>query len=140
MFGDPWGGWTFGPRYLIPAAAILCGAIGVVLTHLKRNYIVLAAISILTIYSVYINVVGVTTTNAIPPKGEAQSLENPLPYTYEYNFQMLEKNQSSALIYNKYLANSITSYGYVYSYTVALLIFGLLLLTASQFGRKEKFS
>lgn len=140
MFGDPWGGWTFGPRYLIPAAAILCGAIGVVLTRLKRNYVVLAAILILTIYSVYINVVGVTTTNAIPPKGEAENLENPLPYTYEYNFQMLEKNQSSALVYNKYFAESMTSYGYVYTYTAALLIFGLLLLAASQFGRKEKLS
>lgn len=140
MFGDPWGGWTFGPRYLIPAAAILCATIGVVLTQLKRNYIVLAAITILAIYSVYINVVGVTTTNAIPPKGEAENLETPLPYTYEYNFQMLEKNQSSALVYNKYLSNSMTSYDYVYLYTVLLLVFGLSLLTASQLGRKEKLS
>src|SRR6185436_9301842 len=24
MFGDPWGGWSFGPRYLIPSLAMLC--------------------------------------------------------------------------------------------------------------------
>jgi hypothetical protein len=37
LFPDPWGGWAFGPRYLIPAAALLCTCLGCALQRYEQN-------------------------------------------------------------------------------------------------------
>lgn len=128
MFGDPWGGWSFGPRYLIPSAALLSVGLGVVLTKYNRNYIVVPLALVLFGYSAFINASGALTTNAIPPKVEAINLPTPIPYTYEYNFQMLNKNQLSALIYNLYYANSLTALTYTYAYAGIIIATGTVLL------------
>lgn len=128
MFGDPWGGWSFGPRYLIPAASILCAGLGVLVTRYNRNFIVVPLVILIFAYSAFISTAGVLTTNAIPPKVEALNLPNPIPYTYEYNFQMLDKNQLSALLYNLYFAESLTAKNYTYLYAMTTITIGILLI------------
>lgn len=100
MFGDPWGGWAFGPRYLIPATALACAGIGVSLQRFSRKHWFIFIFFILFFYSVRVNTLGALTTNAIPPKGEAEHLSVPIPFTYEYNEQLIAKNMSSSLLYN----------------------------------------
>lgn len=136
MFGDPWGGWAFGPRYLIPASALLSAGIGIAVWRFVRNPIFLPVFFILLFYSVGVSFSGALTTNAMPPKGEALNLITPIPYTYEYNFQFIDKNQSGSLIYNL-VFNSLFKLR-AFLYTLAIM-FVLLVssLYAMVFFKKE---
>lgn len=138
MFGDPWGGWSFGPRYLIPSAALLSAGIGIALTRYNKNYFIIPLVLLVFAYSTVISSVGALTTNAIPPKVEALNLNVPIPYTYEYNFQMLDRNQLSALIYNLYLSGSVTASMYTFVYSAVIIIFGGVLLTFNYLAKGGK--
>lgn len=138
MFGDPWGGWAFGPRYLIPSAALLCAALGLVVRKFRKNYIFIAIILVLLVYSVFISTIGALTTNSIPPKIEAIHLNSPIPYTYEYNFQLLNKNQTSSLIYNLFLSSKVTAATYAYLFSLALIIFMTSMLVLAITRKKEE--
>lgn len=139
MFGDPWGGWSFGPRYLIPAAALLCAFLPLFLDKYKKNYFVILTTMILFGFSVYINSIGVLTTNAIPPKVEAIALSVPIPYTPEYNLNILQSNQSSSLLYNLYLSAWLPARNYAFIYIMLVFVAGIGLYTISIFKQdKEK--
>ncbi|MEK7581471.1 MAG: hypothetical protein AAB512_04250 [Patescibacteria group bacterium] len=128
MFGDPWGGWSFGPRYLIPAAAILSSAIGVAVAKYKNNILFVSIFILLAAYSLAISSVGALTTSAIPPRVEAVNLANPIAYTYEYNFQFINNNLTSSLIYNLYLSQiSVKTFLFVF-YIVSILAFIVILV------------
>lgn len=111
-FGDPWGGWAFGPRYLIPAAALLTAGIGTVATYcLRRRWLGLGLALVLAmtvVFSVYTNVLGGVTTAAIPPKGEAEALQNDTPWTTLYNQRLVTQNRISSLVFNEYLKDIVT--------------------------------
>lgn len=133
MFGDPWGGWSFGPRYMIPTLALLSAGIGLSLSRFSRNPFFVAAFIIVLIYSVGVNVLGSTTTNLVPPKVEALNLAVPIPYTYEYNYQLAQANKSGALVYNVYFKSLINVKTYIYFYstlilTVLISLFGVGLI------------
>ncbi len=130
MFSDPWGGWAFGPRYLIPATAVACAGIGKAVTHFRRDFLVLAAFIILAAYSVYVNGLGVMTTNSIPPKVEAESLNKPIPFTYTYNIGLVEQGTSSSLIYHLFAAKYMNVQEYLnFFYGVTgVIALGLLAL------------
>lgn len=131
MFGDPWGGWSFGPRYLIPATALLCAGIGVAVQKYKKNAVFILLFSILVIYSVGVSSLGAMTTSAIPPKVEAVALSEPIPYTYKYNLGFVDKNKSSSLLYNVFFYNYISFGKYLIGYIIAVCILtaGLYVLT-----------
>src|SRR5205085_877722 len=80
MFDDPWGGWSFGPRYLLPAEALLVTCIGPVIQKYKQNWFFICVFLFLASYSVWVASLGALTTNAIPPKQEAMALVSPIPY------------------------------------------------------------
>jgi hypothetical protein len=107
MFGDHWGGWSFGARYLIPGAAVMTLFIPEVLTHFKKNIGVLVVVSVLIIYSVFVNALGAITTTEVPPKQEAERLPTYIPYTYEYNYRLIEKNESYSLL-NTYILKNVS--------------------------------
>lgn len=127
MFGDPWGGWSFGPRYLIPSIALLSTGIGYALSRSLRNPFVMFAFIVVVIYSSLVSTLGSATTNLIPPKVEAVNLAVTVPYTYKYNMQLAEAQKSGALIYNLYLRNSmnVQTYIYIYSGIISALILSL---------------
>lgn len=137
MFGDPWGGWAFGARYLIPAAAVTAGGIGVVLDRFKRSIFFIVVFVLLLFYSLYVNIAGALTTNAIPPKIEAVNLGYQIPYTYKYNFQLIDKNFTSSLFYNAFLSESLpTRYYFVILVLIVsgfiLAFYGLVILRAKK--------
>lgn len=127
MFGDPWGGWAFGPRYLIPAAAVLSIGVGELVSKYRKNLLFLVVFFSLFSYSIFINTVGVMTTNSIPPKVEAESLSSKIPHTYDYNFQLLESNTSGSLFYSLYFSNSISAKTLTYYLSGILISVGALL-------------
>ena len=122
MFGDPWGGWSYGPRYLIPAAALFCGAIGVAIEKLNKNPVFVFVFASLLIYSVWVSSLGAMTTNSIPPRVEAINLSSPIPYTYQYNLNFLEDQKSSSLIFNIFFYKYISLGGFLIAYISAISI------------------
>ena len=140
MHGDPWGGWSYGARYMIPVYAILATGIGVVLTKYKKNLIFLPIFSVLLIYSVYVSILGALTTNSIAPKVEAINLETPISYTYEYNQQFVSKNQSSSLVYNLYLKDQVplSTYLYVLMGVIVILVGINYLLVIFEVDKNDK--
>lgn len=127
MFGDPWGGWSFGPRYLIPSIALFSTGIGYALYKSLRNPFAIILFIGTLIYSALINSLGSVTTNLIPPKVEALNLAVTVPYTYLYNIQLAQKEQAGVLIYNLFLRNSINvqTYIYIYAGSISALIIAL---------------
>jgi hypothetical protein len=126
MFGDPWGGWAFGARYLIPGAALMCTGIGVFLTQNKSRVLYVLFV-LLLIYSIGVNSLGALTTNAVPPKIEAVNLNKPVPYTYEYNWQLIKAQQRTSLLYNNYLSRLMPVMNYLYLYAGAILTLFIIL-------------
>lgn len=124
-FSDPTGSWAFGPRYLIPGAAILSVFAGVAIDRFRKKPLFALLFVILVSYSIGINVLGAMTTTMVPPKIEAVNLPNPIPYTYKYNWQlMVDEGLSSSLFYNLYLSDKFTSEEYlaIYAYIAFSLV------------------
>lgn len=113
-FGDPWGGWAYGSRYLIPTMAILSIFISLFLTKYEKNAYIKLTAFILFIYSTAVSLLGALTTNALPPKVEADPLN--IPHTYLHNMRFLQNGASSSFIYNTFL-----------SYHISLLNFYIIL-------------
>jgi len=141
MFGAE-GGWAFGPRYLIPAAAILSAAFGVAVERFRRNVFFIVAFIILLAYSLGVNTIGAMTTTQVPPKVEAVNLPNPIPYTYEYNLQLIDKNFTSSLIYNLYLFKfmSVREFLYAYYAIAITVIVGVYLFVLLENEKTEKLT
>lgn len=102
-FGDPWGGWSFGPRYLLPATALLCTGIGLAIDQWRKNLVFGIIFLTLSFYGIYVATLGAFTTTQVPPKQEADHLSVFIPYTYTYNQQLIEQNRSGSLAYNFWL-------------------------------------
>ena len=137
MFGDPYGGWSFGPRYLIPSTAILAAGFGVALSRFRTNIFFATVVLATLAYSIWIASLGALTTNAIPPRVEAVNLPNPVPYTYEYNLQHLEKNISSSLLFNIHFSRFMTAWQYMYTISAGIMAVALVLMLLSTLERKE---
>lgn len=140
MFGDPWGGWSFGPRYLIPSASVMCAFVGIALQKLQKNFIFVLLFFALLTYSAWVSTLGILTTSSIPPKVEAVALSEPIPYTYTYNLRFVEKNKASSLLYNIYFSRYISLRDYILILTgvstvTMLLLYGGILLDKK---RKDK--
>ena len=79
---------------------------------------------LISTYSVFVNVLGAMTTILVPPKSEAISFADPIPYTYEYNWQLLTKdNLNSSLFYDSYFSDHMSSLGYAMLYTAVVMFF-----------------
>ena len=138
MFGDPYGGWSFGARYLIPGVALMSAGVGVFLTYNKSKIMYVIFVLLLG-YSIVVNGLGALTTNAVPPKVEAVNLSKPIPYTYKYNWQLINSGQETSLIYNLALSKKFSGLVYFYVYaSMSVLLFVFLNTLYFIEKRKEK--
>jgi hypothetical protein len=64
----------------------------------------------LLVYSAAVSLIGVLTTNAVPPKIEGDYLK--IGYNYLYNWKFLVDNNSGSYLYNTYASGSMTLMGY----------------------------
>jgi hypothetical protein len=116
MWDDPYGGWAFGSRYLIPTYA-LCGVLmGLVLTFWRKNLLFLFLFFVVFIYATSVNTLGAITTNRNPPKIEILSLEQQThrhePYTFERNINFLSQYGSKSFVYQTYASDYMTAWKY----------------------------
>lgn len=116
MWADPYGGWAFGSRYLIPTYAIASILIGIALTNYKKNILVLVITLLMFVYSTSVNTIGALTSNRNPPKVEVLGLEalsgREEKYTYERNMDILSANRSKSYLYQTYFSRSLTAWQY----------------------------
>ncbi len=127
MWGDPWGGWAFGSRYLIPAYAVLAIFIAAVLTRFRKNIVFIFFFFVVLTYSVFVNTLGALTSNANPPKGEAIELAKTSglvqKYTYFRNYDYLRLGNSKSFVFRAYAGNYLSAYQYYLLITSMILIF-----------------
>lgn len=126
MWGDPWGGWAFGARYLIPAYALLSICIAIFLTHYKRKIPTIVLFFVLVAYSVSVNTLGAITTSAIPTKGNAQALEQITSryerYSYDRNWEYLNGGNSKAVLYKTSFNKHMSARNYYFMLVGMLLV------------------
>lgn len=135
MWGDPWGGWAFGSRYLIPSYALLSILAVISLENYRRKTLFTLIFLTLSIYSIFVNTLGAITTNKLPPEGEAKSLEQisgrQEKYSFARNIDILANNESKSYFYNYYGQNylSATEYYLALSSVIVILISTLIIAT-----------
>lgn len=86
MWGDPWGGWAFGSRYLIPTYALLALGVALGLSRYRFSWVFLALFIPLFVYSAWVNTLAAVTTNANPPKIQVLALEKQTGHEEKYTF------------------------------------------------------
>lgn len=132
LWGDPWGGWAFGSRYLIPSYAILSIFIALFLTFWRKKYFLMPIFAAVAFYSVAVNTLGAITTSAIPPQVEVLELEKlsgiVQKYTYERNWDYLLSGHSKSFVYQVFLKNYISTFQFFMILTISISSFIALLL------------
>lgn len=144
MWGDPWGGWAFGARYLIPSYAILAIFVGTSLSHWRKNIVALMIFLSLALFSIYVNTAGALGSSANPPKVQVLQLEKITgrqeKYTYMRNIDMLRVNTSKSFVFrswaNKYLS-SWEYFLYVFAAITTIFIVMTSMLYLSKRGDKS---
>lgn len=122
-WGDPWGGWAYGPRYLIPTMAILSIFAARYIAKVRSQATQLG-VKIITLllfgYSSAVALLGALTTNAVPPKIEADFLK--MNYNFMHNLIFLRNNQSGSFVYNTFFSQHTTLQQYAMIIWCALML------------------
>lgn len=136
MWGDPYGGWAFGSRYLIPTYAVLSIGIGLGLHGYSRKWIFLIIFLFLFTYSAWVNTLGAVTTSTIPTKAEVLLLEQRTGHEEKYNFmrswEFLNKKYSS--VGSKSFLYQVSFKQYLDSREYFYVVYGAVLLIAFTSG------
>lgn len=126
-WGDPWGGWGFGPRYLVPAMAWLSLFVGMFISEgkhlLGKKFLAL----VLFLYSLSIALLGALTTNAIPNKSEGLLLPAK-QYNFLMNLDFLHDGKSGSFLYKTYFSEWLTLMGYYWLIYMIIAVVALLTL------------
>src|SRR3989344_5134224 len=141
MWGDPYGGWAFGSRYLIPRYAIFSILLALALTNLRKSSLFLLIFFITLSYSVAVNTLGAITSSRNPPKVEAISLEKlsgvAEKYTYERNFDFLKSNRSKSFIFQSFANKYLLAWHYYLLITFSIITLSAFLLLYLRLSVKE---
>src|SRR3989344_175497 len=133
MWGDPYGGWAFGSRYLIPGYAIMSVFIALALSKWKNNLFFIFIFVLIALYSSGVKTLGALTTSRNPPKIEATGLSQLTgrqeKYSFDRNIDFLFSQGSKSYIYqtfaNKYMDAReyyFLIYGLIAVFTISLVI------------------
>lgn len=118
LWGDYFGGWAFGSRYLIPSYAIGSIMLALSLHYWRRSVIWILLVLVLSVYSASVNVLGAITSSANPPKVEVLELEKLSgtiqKYSYDRNWEVANRNLLKSVLYRGALKESLTGIQYYY--------------------------
>lgn len=143
MWGDPWGGWAFGSRYLIPSYALLSVFIGLALTQLKKRRLFLIVFFLILSYSLAVNSLGALTTSKLPPKGEAiqlgQTYLREEKYTFLRNWDHLNSKGSKSFLFRLFASRVVSARTYYFLITSLLIVSsGIALVGIARSKDKKK--
>ncbi len=120
-YDDPWGGWAYGPRYLIaslPLMAVMC-SYGFYKASEGRKYIGLL-FTLVLIFSSGVALLGALTTNAVPPSVEVAGTGK--ADNFVFNWGYLQEYGTSSYFYNSYAFTYISPTAY------AFILLGVILV------------
>ncbi len=141
LWGDPWGGWAFGSRYLVPAYAILGIFIAMLLSYYKNNVLISILFITLLFYSIGVNTIGALTTIANPPQVEVLALEELTGviqrYSYDRGMEYLNRNESKSFIFNAFAKDSVSAWEYYSIIVIPLLVTSAGLIIALQLTKEK---
>ncbi len=141
MWGDVWGGWAFGSRYLIPTYAVLGIWMALVLTQWHKNILLLMVFVSLFIYSAGVNTLGAITSSRNPPYVEVLALEKlsgrEQKYTWERNLEFLQITGSKSFVYQAFAKHHVTAIQYYYLLTGFILTIVAVGLVGLYFSKYE---
>ncbi len=123
-WGDPWGGWAYGPRYLIPVFGLLSPFVAAWISDGKFLKKLLALV--LFIYSSAVALLGALTTNTIPPTPEAIYLHT--QYNFVKNIPFIAANRSSSFMYNTFINNYMNLTNYFLIILGVVVVLAILIL------------
>lgn len=122
LWGDPWGGWAFGSRYLIPSYAFLAVYIAFLLDKFGKKELFLAGFLLLFGYSAFVNTAGALASNRNPPKVEVLNLERlsgiEEKFTPERAIDMIANEDSKSFVFRTYAHKHMSAKDYF------MLVFG----------------
>ncbi|MDQ3098507.1 MAG: hypothetical protein M3Q44_02065 [bacterium] len=137
MWDDPWGGWAYGPRYLIPIMAIFAIAVAYWASSEGKTLLKRIVTFVLLFPSVGLALLGAVTTNAIPPEVEGRQLD--IGYTFMRNIEFLQKNRGGSLVYNTLFShNSLMTY-FLLLFTLVMVIFFVVLFVLPDQKISQRF-
>jgi hypothetical protein len=140
MYGDVWGGWAFGSRYLIPSYALLSIGLAIALTKWRKNIFLLIVFLIFAGYCVGVNAAGALSSSANPPQVQVLQLEKlsgrEEKYTAMRNVDQL-KTRSKSFVYQTWLHTSITSWQF-YQIIVGAIMTIIIMLTIGLFIQRNR--
>lgn len=113
-FGDPWGGPSFGSRYLIPSFALLSIFLVAFFESITKKILPFVSFALLGMISIAISLLGAMTTTQIPGK-EAAKLDTIYPITIAIN--QLLNGKPGSYIFNNF-----------FSFVSPLMFYSLLLI------------
>jgi hypothetical protein len=142
MWGDPWGGWAFGPRYLVPSMAMGSILLGIGLTELRNKRLWLSLFTLLMVYSVGVNTLGAITTRHNPPKIEVAPNEK-FPnmadkYTYLVNWNYVREGNSKSFVYRIWANQYVSTWQYYLMIVGGIVGVNLVLVMMLYISSKKK--
>lgn len=128
-WGDPWGGWAYGPRYLVPAFAQCAILIGVAIANFGRQLWFALLFILSAAYGIMVNLSGALATNQIPTSHEAEYAGVTKPI-FLHELQVLQQGMTSSFAYQTYFYKylSLDHYWLLIYCLVLLLILSLYLI------------
>ncbi|NTU72728.1 hypothetical protein HGB07_00955 [Candidatus Roizmanbacteria bacterium] len=135
-FTDPWGGWAYGPRYLIPSMAILSLFAGIFLAEFPYQLIAKLLAVLMFSVSSAVALLGALTTNAVPPRIEAVYFK--IKYGILFAAEYLQKNHTGSFLYNQFFAHQLSLFQYfLIINNVLIVLFILVLFVVPRVSRHE---
>jgi hypothetical protein len=132
MWGDVWGGWAFGSRYLVPLYAMGSICIAAALDRWANKYVWLAIFLAVFSYSVGINAAGALTSSANPPQVEVLNLEKvsgvQQRFSFDRNLDELRQGLSKSFVYRTFFRPRISAYQYYQTIVVSIILVALCIL------------
>lgn len=125
MWGDPWGGWSFGSRYLIPTYAMMSIFVALGIGVIRKKTFLAFLFGLVLVFSVSVNTLGAITSSANPPIPEVKYLESQSgqieKYTLERNWEFLFNRGSKSFVYNEFASKYMTALKYYLLITGAII-------------------
>jgi hypothetical protein len=139
LWGDPWGGWAFGSRYLIPGYALAAVLTGVVLKSFSRHKLLWLFFTLAFVYSVAVNTLGAVTTNLVPPGVEISALSavtgKKERFSFDRNLEYLFTNGVKSAAYHTLLAPHVLPWQYALIVGAIPLLLGGYLIYNQKYDR-----
>ncbi len=127
-YDDPWGGWAFGPRYLIASLPVLAVLAGEGYEYVSNRFGKKAVVVVMLVlaFSIGVALLGALTTNAVPPSIEAKGTG--LSDNFMNNWYYIHHQGTSSFIHSLGILKNIPAFTYGLALWILISLSAILLV------------